>query len=80
MQDGQQLPSPVKFDLPVSAGQLPPVEVGCLPDSVNTQIPISTHLLYTLLNSELFFFSFLLQKSYLVNDEVKGLVVTFLEQ
>lgn len=68
----------MKFDLPVSAGQLPPVEVGCLPDTVNTKIPISAHLLCTLLNSELFFS--LLQKSYLVNDEVKGLVVTFLEQ
>ena len=27
MQDGQQLPSPVKFDVPVTSGQLPSVAV-----------------------------------------------------
>ena len=35
VQDGEKLPSPVKFDLPLSVGQLPPVEVSpSLPPSL----------------------------------------------
>ena len=30
LQDGQQLSSPVKFDLPVISGSLPPVQVRCI--------------------------------------------------
>ena len=65
-QDGQVLPSPVKFDLPVAVGKLPPYVVGVLRCvavcTCNDSLPSS------------------LQPNHLPSADTKALLVTFLEQ